>query len=285
MTQLQFIEVIILKKLVVVLFAVCFMLVSVVPALAKTPVEDAFDIDAKTRALLEADEEDTVIRFYSGYFMHGFAKGMPLEEILNDGWAHKLTEYIIISEENGKEVITYKRVRATDGELETVSDEIYEKMEKWHTEVYKIIKDPEKKLNVLGPFITVNKVVFLDGYYTDGLYIYYETSIGDYVYYRLCPEEDEEYLVPLDEFVEYAKEEQAIRSVTDGGNGGNETAIKKLYPYELSHYTLTPRRIWFAVLFYAVPVGVVVGIWIFIASRNKRKRNVCCGCKDDQEDA
>ena len=257
-----------MKRAFCVLLMFAGLLCFALPAFAYTPVEDAFDVDAETRTFLSASKDDSVIRFYSGYFMYGFSQGWSLEETLNDGWSHKQTEYIIVSEEDGQEIISYKCV--VDGEHQEVSEDRYERMHKQFTEIYKICKEPEKKLSVLGPLITVNKVVFLEALPYDGLYIYYETSIGDYVYYRCSLESDEiEYLVPLDEFVEYAKEEQAIRSVTEAGGGGNELAAKYLSDYDLSNYTITPRKLWFTVLFCSVPALLIAGVCFFVHKRKK----------------
>lgn len=256
-----------MKRVLCVLLTIIYLLCFAVPTFAHTQVEDAFDIDEETRTLLSVSEDDTVIRFYCAYSMYGFSQGWSLEETLNDGWSHKYTEYLIVSEDDGQEVLSYIQVK--DGEIQQISDEFNDRKQKEFTEIYKICKDPEKKLSVLGPFITTNKIVFLEEVMFDGLYIYYETSIGDYVYYRRSLESDEiEYLVPLDEFVEYAKEEQAIRSVTEGGGGG-ELAAKYLSDYDLSNYTITPRKLWFTVLFCSVPALLIAGVCFFVHKRKK----------------
>lgn len=256
-----------MKRIIAVL-SVFIMLCSWLPVYAQATIEDAFSVDTATREFLSVAENDTVIRFYSGYFMYGFSQGWSLEKTLNDGWSHMLTEYLIVSEENGQEVISYKRVK--DGEILQDSEEYSERKQKEFTEIYKLCKEPEKKLSVLGPFITVNKVVFLEALRLDGLYIYYETDVGDYVYFRRSLEAyEKEYLVPLEEFVEYAKEEQAIRSVAEGGGGGPELAATYLSDYDLSSYKITPRKLCFTVLFCAVPILLLVSVY-FIVRRKKK---------------
>lgn len=244
-----------------------------VSVLAETPVEDAFTVDSETRVLLSASEDDTVIRVYFGYFMHGFSLEQTIEEIFNDSWYLHRTAYIIASTDaDGNRILDYKYVK--DGALlvddpalnEHSNNDLYY-FELSSQTFYDLSDDSERILSVLGPDVTARKTVYMHGLPADGMYIYFETNIGNYVYYTEYPGA-EEYLFPLETFYDVAESTQAQRS---GSGVGTNLAYSNLSPYNLKHYAPTPRKIFFTVLSWGIPCLLIagIGIWFFVRKRKK----------------
>lgn len=263
------------KSVIAFVLLVCTIL-SPVPVSANTPVEDAFTVDSETRAILSASEDDTVIRVYFGIFMYGFSLRQSIEDIFNDGWSLHGTYYLIASnDKNGEQSLVCKCVE--DGAVvsqEYESGSFYaksiEQLHKNNLTYYDLIGECERILSALGPFVTAEKTVFMHGLPVDGMYIYYETNIGNYVYYKDHPEAEEEYLVPLETFYDYAEVVQAARSGTAGGSRADVEAYD-LSPYSLKNYTATPRKIFFTILLYGIPILLVTCVCIGFVVRKKRK--------------
>lgn len=264
-----------MKKTVFICVLLICVIIASMPVSATTLVEDAFTIDDETRTLLSVSEDDTVIRVYFGYFMFGFSQRWSLEETFNDGWSLKKTSYVIASSGDGgnmelttkclnEGIVMEEPLPNPNGQ--TSSNAVY--ATRSAQKFYDMIDETSHILSVLGPFVTVQKTVYMHGYPMDGVYIYYETNIGDYVYYKNDWVDDEEYLVPLEEFYNFAEVEQEYRSLRVGGSGAS---TYDLSPYDLSNYKAIPNNVYATILYCAIPVGLILcgGVWFFLRKRKK----------------
>ena len=265
-----------MKKTLLICVMILTVLLTPISASATMAAEDAFTIDAETRAMLSVSEEDTVVRIYLGYFMYGLSLEQPMETLFNDGWSVRYTMYVIVSEEeDGTQ--SFRTTWEKDGQIKdentlsnTLSQSYRDNVHEYNLELYELCNDTERILGVLGPNVTANKTVCMNGYRHDDLFIYYETNIGDYIYYKpIRSTGAEEFLVPLAEFREYAKVVTEHRKESVGG--GNGTADYDLSPYNLSNYTASHRRIWSVVLLCGIPALLVIGGGVWFIMRKKTR--------------
>lgn len=261
-----------MKKTVIILVLLAYCLTFGVPAFAKTAIPDAFDVDAETRALLGASEEDTVFQVYGGYFLYGFAIERSLDETFADGWSLSRTFYVIASQdETGETAISSKYLE--DGEVKDTAGTYY-------SEFYELSNQNDRILGVLGRFVKANKIIYMSGLDT---LIYYETNIGDYIYYtgnlKLPNEDAVEFLVPLKEFGALARAVMRTRGTT-GVSGPDRWAewVADWAPYNLSHYTYRPPLL---ILCWVLPVLLLAGGGVWLALRHRKKS--CTG--DNKTDA
>lgn len=261
-----------MKKTIIILVLLAYCLTFGAPVFAKTAIPDAFDVDAETRALLGASEEDTVFRIYRGSFLYYFAFDQSLDETLADWSAMYGEYYVIASQDETGETATSSKYLAY-GKIE-------EPNSNYHNLFYQLSNQNDRILGVLGRFVKANKIIYMSGLDT---IIYYETNIGDYIYHTgnlESPNEDAvEFLVPLNEFGALA------RAILRSRSGSGVSAITKWdelaadwAPYNLSHYTYRPPLL---ILCGALPVLLLAGGGVWLALRHRKK--FCTG--DNKTDA
>ena len=255
-------------KVLVVLTLLAYCLTFGSTVFAKTPIPDAFDVDDTVREQLGVSEEDTVFRVYGGYFLYGFSISQSLDEIFADGWSLKAEYYVIASQdENGETSVISKHLK--DGEVKDTTTNTIQKY-------YGLIDQNDRILGALGSFVKAKKTIYLHGPDT---YIYYETNIGEYIYYTSSPtwsiEDPVEYLVPLDTFYELIKpimehilNKGGVTTPRRGEPWGEDWAA-----YDLSNYTYRHRLV-LQSLCGVLPVLLLAGGGVWIALRLRKKRMI-----------
>ena len=95
----------------------------------------------------------------------------------------------------------------------------------------------------LEPNLTISETYCLDSNRVArlGMFIYYVTNQGDFVYYKQYPESTVDFLVPLEEFCEFADEVVLYYQTHPDTYGGDPTeALELLEPYIYSGSLETP---------------------------------------------
>ena len=174
------------------LFAAVILILALLSVdVAATSLSDSLRIGRDTYEMLSVTEEDTVIRLYNGAFFDGFAKGVPILTLTGD-------EYVT------SQVYMTRSQRGADT-FRTISDGEPRKLDGRGRRadgkcIYDVVSKPER---VLPRSADIDNVYCLDG--ERGIYIYFVTDGGDYVYYKKSAENEDEYLFPAETFTEYAK--------------------------------------------------------------------------------
>lgn len=145
---------------------------------------------------IQSQNEDYVITVYQGIFMSEFARGDSIEEIISD--ENNLPNGYLVkkrTEQNKEEFALYELKNG-----QTQSRSFYKK---GYEAFYNYSIEPEKIVKDKG---NIKEVYCLNGESShDGIYIYYVTDNGDYIYYKEYAKADKEYLIPEKEFRTMAK--------------------------------------------------------------------------------
>ncbi len=167
------------------------LLSALISASAATSLSDSLRIGDKTQKLLGGG--DNVIRIYCGSFIDGFANGESISSLTGDG--HVKAQVYMMQGSDGFRYV------CIDGDETSPPDKNLEKSLDGNS-MYDIVSDPER---ILPGDARVENVWCLDGDGDDdGIYIYFATSAGDYVYYKE-QKDTGGYILPAGRFTEFAK--------------------------------------------------------------------------------
>ena len=187
--------------------SLCFAVIILVTLLSvnvsATSLADSLRIGRETYEMLGGVEGDTVVRLYHGDFLAGSAEGLPISALTGD--EHVSSQIFMTRTRRGGE--TYRTIK--DGELR-----LFERPNRYADggSIYEVASKPDR---LFDRKVDVDNVYCFDDEADAGIYIYFVTDSGDYVYYRQSAENKNEYLFPAETFVEFA------RSVVDGHDGGD----------------------------------------------------------------
>lgn len=229
--------------------------------------DDSVVFPQEERDLVQNTENDIIIKIYSGWFIHKFAERTSIDELIYDK-DFCLDEIYGIKDKETFKMRQLKHIWKADGKVYEITEYIggvpdwpYDYM------IPKVLSYDEyfSSSNVFGELedVTVYEVYCLDETPSlGGWYVYYVTSIGDYVYYSEFGNVIEEYFMPVEEFYEFAEkkvtEEYVNRPGVDGGEAGNHNGSEQDDQFNPINLVWIP----FVVL------AVVAAIFIFL----KRKR-------------
>ncbi len=181
-----------MKRISVVFLFITAMAAASMPLLkpaAATSLSDSLRIGRDTLELLVSGDEDIVMRLYCGNFMDGFAEGESIAALTGEEYVSE--QVYMTRPKRGHEV--YRTIK--DGEVHALDGG-----EPDGRSVYEIVSSPER---ILPGGARVENVWCLYG--GDGIYIYFVTNRGDYVYYKSSIEAEEEYVLPAEKFTEFAR--------------------------------------------------------------------------------
>ena len=197
-------------------------------------------VDSSVLENIEEAKASNTIKIYHGMFMWLFAEGKSIEEIIGD--SSLLTPYYAVREGLG-----YSYYAERQGEMRTIIAGADRK-------ALSYVSSPKQVLSKASPFLSVKNVYYLDGDSSrDGIYIYYETDKGDYVYYKEYAEAEYGYLFPVKEFYDFAKIVEAEREKNRFSEGG-PTLLSDVV--DISSYKVTPIS----------PLLVALGIFACVAA-------------------
>lgn len=184
-------------------FAVIILVTLLSVNVSATSLSDSLRIGRETYELLGGVEGDTVVRLYHGDFLAGCAEGLPISALTGD--EHVSSQVFMTRTRRGGE--TYRTIK--DGEMKS-----FERPKEYADggSIYEVASKPER---LFDRKVDVDNVYCFDDEADSGIYIYFVTDRGDYVYYRQSEGNKDEYLFPAETFAEFA------RSVVSGQNSGH----------------------------------------------------------------
>jgi hypothetical protein len=217
---------------------------------------DSVKIDTEVMNKFKEKESDTVIMLlYNGMFMYAFAEKQTIEEIVSGNCV--LSQNIMVMTDS---VIKYKVERNERiVTLRQTTD--------W-SKLYKYAVKPSRILSNISPKLEVKNVYCLDGEPShDGVYIYYSTDKGDYIYYKEYLIAEKEYLFPLNDFYEFASIVQEERNLNKDRDGGGRS-IDELY--DLGKYEIkTGLSLWITL---PIAILIIIGTCFTLIKRLKHKK-------------
>lgn len=170
----------------------------------KGNVESSLKVNSDTISKISVTEGETVVKVYNLSIVEAFSRCNTIEEMINE-WSVFSPDYLVISNDvSVKEIVNFD----SNGEkLDSYSPSKNE-AEIYAFSVKEIIKNDGIKL--VSCEIKISNAYYISGESIpgDGVAVYYETNAGKYVYYN---QGTEEYIVPLERFVEMMKEVDSRR--------------------------------------------------------------------------
>ena len=201
-----------MKKLMIAILVIAMLVSFSVPVLADGTMESLYT-DEEIASQLRESEDDIVITLYYGSYMWGFSNRMDVDDIL------EMEEEIYMRISPEGEFYYHGYIEGKLVQLAYVPHYDFR-------EFYKYAASPELVFDA--------DVEVLDAYclmglnkYRGGMFIYFKTNNGDYALYKVSAEDEEMYLLPLEELYKLADAVQAEvkahspivdeRPVSDGG--------------------------------------------------------------------
>lgn len=170
----------------------------------KGNVESSLKVNSDTISKISVTEGETVVKVYNLSIVEAFSRCNTIEEMINE-WSVFSPDYLVISNDaTVKEIVNFD----SNGEkLDSYSPNENE-AEIYAFSAKEIIKNDGIKL--VSPEMKISNAYYISGESIpgDGVAVYYETNAGKYVYYN---QGTEEYIVPLERFVEMMKEVDSRR--------------------------------------------------------------------------
>lgn len=259
-----------------IILCICVLsLVLGIPSVAYAAVmdENAITISDEARELLGVRDDGLVFEVYTNLSLISFSFGAHIDDFTDLG----LPAYCVTVDSTGS--VSYKEIKNGIANSANPKSDSY-------LAFAKILEDNERILDVLGKDIEVKRIYCIDDTFSpNGIYVYYVTDIGDYVYYRRdISKQAAEYLLPINDFNRMAKStwnycvaRNFLRKIFPGQEletGGHPiTKAFNLKPYDLSHYTAESYGWVMKVISYGVPTLLITGggLWIFFRIRKKTK--------------
>ena len=219
-----------------------------------------FGISNDESESLRIEETDVIIKYYGAkMFMKEFAENSTIDNIIDESPIF----YVVWSE---KDPDNPKYLRNKNGEIITGFTGVDHSFLLNHT------LGAEELLRSKVTFdFEIKNIYFLYGG-NDGIYIYYVTSVGDYVYYKLHEKAEKEYVFPIEKFLEFAKE--AVISVPEGhyiGSHDASTALKKFSKYEVGYTKAFTMQ---CITSLMIAVVILVSLYAFTKLHIKKKRKI-----------
>ncbi len=192
------------RQATIILFSALMILSLILPAFAG--VIDCRDVSKEERDAVGANETDSVIRFYNGSFLHGFANGDRVEVLTGSDF---VLEEILVSfrSDDYGSVACYR-----------LKDSVAEKLDGLESEaaVFAQYTD-ERTIDKLEQKTKskIQSIVCLSGESShDGIFICYQTDNGDYILYKEYATAEKVYFFPLGDFYDVAKDYYELKMTT-----------------------------------------------------------------------
>ncbi len=257
----------------------CFIINASSASIPDIPViiSDSGQITEEERLMLEVlgrrnpIEEFQIVKTYGGSFLSGFANEATLSSLLNDGYIEEV-QYALWYMKHREYDIDYCGVSIAEKEfIEMNLSNKRELDERWFECVfsYEDIFDSTLATADLDQLEVTEKYIFNAYDETEGVFVYYVTGYGDYIYYLPNPNiTDKAYLLPYEKFCDLAK---IICKNFDSSRGyGGRENIEDLY--DLSEYKVGSANTRRAIIISCIVlVMIIAGTAIFIIRKKKRK--------------
>lgn len=180
-------------------------------------------------------EKFQIVKIYGGCFLSGFANEATLSSLLNDGYIEEV-QYALWNMKDRQYDINYCGVNIAEKEFIEMNLSNQRGVdERWFECAfsYEDIFDSTLATADLDQLEVTEKYIFNAYEKTEGVFVYYVTNYGDYIYYLPNPNlTDKAYLLPYEKFCDLAK---IIYQNFDSSRGyGGRENIEDLY--DLSEY-------------------------------------------------
>lgn len=237
------------KKLTCVFLVICIFCFPIMLFSADAIDEDSITFDATVFEKIDNASRSNTIKIYNGLFLQYFAKRIPIDEIIRD--ENLLDPYYVVK--SGLKNAEYFYIRNNQAQPIKVNPPKLDK-----TLVF--VTSPERILNSVSSHLSVQKVYYLnsDSSY-NGIYLYYVTTQGDYIYYQEHAADDNGYLFTLEEFYDISLAAYEKIKADNTGNvwelpAGGPTFLSDVV--DISAYRITPQT----------PIALYVGIAVALVA-------------------
>lgn len=254
----------ILMLISILFFSLALILNSLIPVYATETGDNNMKNDSISIPSTIADEYKTnpshnvIFRFYNGYFMLGFAQKATIQEIINN--PDYVLEEVYATSVDGITMYRAKRNGTLTDPLDHHSEgNIFRNYALSPNKLF-------KKSTFSSSDLTIDSIYCLDGEPShDGIYIYFTTNKGDYIYYKEYASAEKEYLFPINEFYDFAKA-IADERIQNGALDGAFKPIEEIYNianYEITEKN-TPILSWLLplIIFLLIAAGCIIGLFL-----------------------
>ena len=258
-----------MKKIICLSISMLLFIFIVFGASADDIKTDSLTFSDSVYERIDNANHSNTIQIYNGTFMHLFAERKSIEEIVTD--ESLLDPYYAVKGIFSSPEYYYVK-DGTSQKISVNSPAI--------DSTLRYVTSPNSVLNHISPFLAVQNVYYLNGDAShDGIYIYYKTSKGDYIYYKDYAEAEESYLFPLEDFycmaetmeekVQREKQEKEHLDSIHKYLFGGPTLLSDIV--DISSYRITPRNS--VALYVGIAVIVLaVGAVAFVLIRRKCRK-------------
>ena len=222
---------------------------------------DSLHVAEELAAPLRTEEDDVVIRVYDGVFMKGFSEKKPISELILEPHTRRVT-YLVL-QNAALEQMTYK---AFHEDVLTEEDDRYGEGKVIST----IVTKPGLALSSIRGALNVKEVYCLNGEAANnGIYIYFVTDQGDYVYYKEYATTEHEYLFTVEKFYEIAPiiQEQLERDRNNPGGVVTIENIEGIEEFRIHSGKTVPKTIWVLPLLFSAMVLAASLVVYFVRKR------------------
>ena len=223
---------------------------------------DSLHVAEEIAAPLRANEEEVVIRVYDGVFMKGFSEKKTISELVKEPYTRRVT-YLVL-ENAALEQMTYKAIHE---DVLTEVDDLYGEGKVIST----IVTKPGLALSSIRGTLNVEEVYCLNGEAANnGIYIYFVTDHGDYVYYKEYATTEHEYLFTVEKFYEIAPiiQEQLERDRNNPGGVVSIENIEGIEEYRIQSGKTVPKTIWVLPLLFSAVV-LAASLVVYVVRKRK----------------
>ena len=252
-------------KKVLCLFIVAIVLsVCSMPAFSVIEREDSLTFETQVFEILDGAKQGNTIKIYNGHFIQYFAEDVPIHEIIQD--ENLLKPYYVVK--NGLQTAEYFYIEDNQANRITINPPSLDK-------TLEYVTSPNKVLKALSEKVSIQNIYYLNSESSySGIYIYYVTDKGDYIYYQDAANDDAGYLFALTDFCNVAKEAYAIIKGENTGNlyelpTGGPTLLSDIV--DISEYQITPETPTVFYVCIAVTLVIATGVVTVLLLQKKRK--------------
>ena len=232
--------------------AIIIFSLNVAPCFAAENTEktDSLQITDEEYEKFSRYENNTLIKLYNGTFMSGFAERLSIEELIDTPYCIEVYYMVVNNDIENDFLYVHER----NGKITA-----FNPMSPWEL-VYKNIVEANDLLSKQSINATVKNIYCLNGEPShDGVYIYYVTDRGDYVYYKDDFSDEKEYLFPVKDFYTFA--DAVNKNRTENGTGiraeGKEISIEEINNAEKQINKLKAK--------FEIKANNPISLWVYIA--------------------
>ena len=232
-------------------------------------VKDSVKISDDERTLIESylGKDKVILKLYSGAYLLGFAESVSIEALASTEYTLEAHFFCTDDMNSGQDPALLK---VKNGEVFRISSHDVVDF----TVFYRCVFFYDQLFSSLLPTaidpndLTISEIYCLNGSFNyEGVYVYYVTDRGDYVYYKEYIQAEDEYLMPVNEFYDFASRKHAERLQMQE----EEPPINTETTLEESTSQLKSKKVILLVFFIVVVCIITFILWRLHKSRKKNR--------------